>query len=201
MEFDWSEEQLARKKAAADFAATSLDNDGVVARDRQGAFSAENWERCADFGLLGMSVPDDYGGRALDLQTGMLVMEGFGYGCRDNGLAFALNAQLWTVQLPIVEFGTEEQKRKFLPGLCSGSLIGAHALSEPESGSDAFSLRMVATRQDGGYVLNGVKHLISLAPVADLALVFALTDPDAGKWGISAFLVEVDTPGLTSTLR
>jgi hypothetical protein len=128
----------------------------------------------------------------------MLIMEGLGEGCADNGLTFALNAQLWTVQRPIVRFGTEEQKRQFLPGLSQGRLIGAHALTEPEAGSDAFSLTTRAERRGDGYVLNGGKCLVTMAPLADVALVFAVTNPDAGKWGISAFLVERGTPGLSA---
>jgi alkylation response protein AidB-like acyl-CoA dehydrogenase len=126
----------------------------------------------------------------------MLVMEGLGEGCPDNGLAFALNAQLWTVQRPIVRFGSAEQKARYLPGLCNGSLLGAHALTEQAAGSDAFSLTMRAERRGDGYVLDGTKCLVTLAPIADVALVFASTNPSAGKWGVSAFLVDTSTPGV-----
>ena len=170
-----------------------------MARDTQAVFSREDWQRCADFGILGLSVPEEYGGTPVDLPTAMLMMEGFGYGCEDNGLALALNTQLWTVQLPIVRFGTDDQKRRFLPSLCSGQAIGAHALTEPEAGSDAFSLQMLAKRSGSGYVLNGMKRLISLAPVADLALVFATVSPEKGRWGITAFLVETNTAGCTAS--
>jgi alkylation response protein AidB-like acyl-CoA dehydrogenase len=128
----------------------------------------------------------------------MLAMEGLGYACRDNGLAFALNAQIWTVQLPIVQAGTEAQKARFLPGLSSGELIGAHAMSEPESGSDCFALRTRAERRGDGYVLNGRKRYISLGPIADVALVFATANPEVGKWGVTAFVVESTRPGFTA---
>jgi alkylation response protein AidB-like acyl-CoA dehydrogenase len=124
-------------------------------------------------------------------------MEGLGYGSRDNGLIFAMNAQLWSVQMPILTFGSEAQKRKYLPGLCNGDLIGMHGMSEPDSGSDAYSLRTRAERRDGGYVLNGSKMFVTNAPVADLAVIFATVDPAKGMWGITGFLVERGTPGLT----
>jgi alkylation response protein AidB-like acyl-CoA dehydrogenase len=124
-------------------------------------------------------------------------MEGLGYGCRDNGLIFAMNAQMWSVQHPILSFGTEEQKQKYLPGLCSGELIGAHGMSEPDSGSDAYSLRTRAERVEGGYVLNGTKMFVTNAPVADMAVVFATVDPAKGIGGVTAFLVDMGTPGFS----
>ena len=199
MDFDWSGEQKARRQAVIDFARSELDNAGAQQRDRDGVFPREDWDRCARNGLLRLSVPEAYGGEGLDLLTGVLIMEGFGYGCPDTGLGFALNTQLWTVQYPLAEYGSEDQKRRFLPGLADGTLIGAHALSEPESGSDAFALHMTAERVDGGYVLNGVKHLVTLGPIADVALVFASTNPAAGRWGISAFIVERGAEGFTAT--
>jgi hypothetical protein len=144
-------------------------------------------------------VPAEDGGAGIDLLTAMLAMEGLGYGCRDNGLTFGLNAQLWTVQLPIARFGTAAQKQRFLPGLCSGALIGAHAITEAAAGSDAFSLETRAEKRDGGYVLNGTKRLVTFAPVADLALVFATIDPAKGRWGITAFVVERGTEGFSSS--
>jgi hypothetical protein len=127
----------------------------------------------------------------------MLAMEGLGYGCRDNGLIFAINAQMWSVQHPILSFGTQEQKEKYLPGLCSGDLIGGQGMTEPDSGSDAYSLRTRAERSNSGYVLNGTKMMVTNAPVADLVVVYATVDPDQGASGITAFLVEKGTPGFT----
>lgn len=200
VDFAWSEEQLALRSEVVRFAQQEL-NEDVVDRDREGLFSRELWQKCADFGILGLSVPAAYGGRDdVDFQTAMLAMEGMGYGCRDNGLTFALNAQAWTVQLPIVRFGTEEQKQRFLPDLCSGRLIGCHAITEREAGSDAFSLQTVAMKTEGGYLLIGQKRLVTFAPIADVALVFATVDPALGKWGITAFLVEKGTPGFVASL-
>lgn len=196
MDFSWSEEQLAYKKAVIDFARKEL-NEGIIERDLEGGFSRENWKKCADFGIQGLPFPEEYGGAGADIITSMLMMEGLGYGSRDNGLIFGINAQMWSVQMPIFSYGSEEQKKKYLRGLCSGELIGAHGMSEPDSGSDAYSLRTRAVRTDGGYILNGTKMFVTNAPVADLHLVFATVDPAKGMWGITGFIVESGTPGFT----
>jgi alkylation response protein AidB-like acyl-CoA dehydrogenase len=196
MDFSWTGEQISFKKAVIKFAQAEL-NEGLIERDRRGELSRENWRKCAQFGILGLAIPEAYGGSGEDILTSMLVMEGLGYACRDNGLIFAMNAQMWSVQHPILAFGTEEQKQRYLPGLCSGELIGAHGMSEPDSGSDAFSLRTRATRTDDGYVLNGTKMFVTNAPVADLALVFATVDAARGFSGVTAFIVEMDRPGFS----
>ena len=195
MDFSWSKEQLAFKTRVIEFAQSQLES-GDVERDRASEFPRSNWKRCADYGLLALSLPKTYTGREdVDFLTAILAMEGLGYGCKDNGLTFALNAQMWTVQLPVLHLGSEELKTKYLPALSRGDLISSHALSEPEAGSDAFNMSTTATRCEGGYRLNGTKCWVSLGPVADVALVFALSDPDAGKWGVSAFLVETGSEG------
>jgi alkylation response protein AidB-like acyl-CoA dehydrogenase len=196
MDFSWTDEQVATRRAAVDFAKGELDQ-GPTEADRQGAFSRERWNRCARFGIQGLPMPERYGGTSCDLLTTMLVMEGLGYGCRDAGLLFALNAQLWSVQLPLLMFGTEAQQNRYLPGLISGSVIGAHGMTEPDSGSDAYDLRMTATRDDDGYVLTGTKALVTNAPVADVFVLFATVGRDLGLGGITAFLVDRDTPGLS----
>jgi len=194
MDFSWTEEQLKYKNAVIEFAKKEL-NTGLMDRDRQGELSRENWKKCAKMGILGLAIPEEYGGSGTDILTTMLVMEGLGYGCRDNGLIFAMNAQMWSVQHPILAFGTEAQKQKYLPGLCSGDLIGAHGMSEPDSGSDAYSLHARAERIGEGYVLNGTKTFVTNAPIAALALVFATVDPAKGRAGVSAFLLDRGTPG------
>jgi len=196
MDFSWTDEQLAFKSRVMKFARESLDHD-VEARDHASQFSRENWQKCADFGLLGLSVPGTYSdGRDIEFLTAMLAMEGMGYACPDNGLTFALNAQMWTVQLPIVHFGSEQQKKTYLPAMCRGDQIGAHVITEPHSGSDVYSLKTHAQKCEEGYRLNGSKRFISLAPVADIALVFATIDPQLGKWGITAFLVDCASKGV-----
>jgi alkylation response protein AidB-like acyl-CoA dehydrogenase len=194
MDFSWSEEQLAYKKAVIKFAQKEL-NDGIIDRDRNGEISLENWRKCAKFGIQGLPIQEEFGGSDADVLTVMLAMEGLGYGCRDNGLIFGINAQMWSVELPILTFGTEEQKMKYLPGLCSGELIGAHGMTEPDSGSDAYSLRTRADKVDGGYLINGTKMFVTNAPIADIAVVFATVDPSKGMSGITGFIIEKDMPG------
>lgn len=196
MDFSWSEEQLSYRKAVVDFARKELNQD-TIAEDHSASFSREKWLKCARFGIQGLPFPETYGGSEADILTTVLAMEGLGYGCRDNGLIFAINAQMWSVQMPIFSFGTEDQKRKYLPGLCRGELIGAHGMTEPDSGSDAYSLRTTAQRCEGGYVLNGSKMFVSNAPVSDLAVVFATVDPARKMWGVTGFIVETGTPGYT----
>jgi alkylation response protein AidB-like acyl-CoA dehydrogenase len=195
MDFSWTQEQLKFKNAVIEFAQKEL-NQGLIERDRQGELARENWNKCAQMGILGLAVPEEYGGSGADILTTMFVMEGLGYACQDNGLIFAMNAQMWSVQHPILTFGSDAQKQKYLPDLCSGELIGAHAMSEPDSGSDAYSLRTRAKRVDDGYVLNGTKMFVTNAPVADVHLVFATVDPAKGIGGVTAFLVDKGTVGL-----
>jgi alkylation response protein AidB-like acyl-CoA dehydrogenase len=194
MDFTWTEEQLEFKKTIIEFAQKEL-NDDLLERDKSSSFSRENWLKCAQIGIQGLAIPEEYGGAGADLLTATLVMEGLGYGCRDGGLTFALKSQMWSVQPTILDFGSEAQKQRYLPGLCRGELIGSYGMTEPDSGSDAFSLRTTATKRDGGYVLNGTKTLVTFAPLADLAIVFAIVDPELGKWGVSTFVVDKDTPG------
>jgi alkylation response protein AidB-like acyl-CoA dehydrogenase len=196
MDFSWSETQLARKEAARRFAQAEL-NDDLLQRDAQGIFSHAHWQKCAQFGILGLPFPTVYGGAESDLLTTVLIMEGLGAGCRDNGLLFALNAQMWSVQHPLLSAGTPAQKERYLPGLISGALLGAHGMTEPEAGSDAYSLRTRAEKCPGGYRLHGTKTLITNAPVADVAVIFATTNPTRGMWGLTAFLVDKGTPGFT----
>jgi alkylation response protein AidB-like acyl-CoA dehydrogenase len=191
-----SDEERNGFAAAADFARAELDDPELAARERAGAFWTEGYRRCGRFGLTALPMPREYGGRGASIPVTVASLEGAGFGCADTGLIFALGASLWTVTLPILEFGTEAQKRRWLPGLCDGSIVGANAASEPEAGSDIFSLQTSARRDGDGWLLNGRKVWITAAPVAGLFLIFATTDPARGPLGITAFLVPRDTPGL-----
>jgi alkylation response protein AidB-like acyl-CoA dehydrogenase len=122
-------------------------------------------------------------------------MEGLGYGCAETALIFAINASTWTNTIPILRYGTEEQKRRWLPQLCDGSLVGANGASEPEAGSDIFSMRASAVRKNDRWVLNGRKTWITSGPMADLYVCYAVTDPSAGLMGITAFIVPREAPG------
>lgn len=196
MDFAFTEEQLAYKESVVKFARTELNAD-LTTLDKNGEFNWAAFRKCGEFGIQGLCVPEAYGGSDADPLTVVLAMEALGYACKDNGLLFSINAQMWSVQSPLVEFGTEEQKQKYLPAFCRGETVAAHAMSEPESGSDAFSLRTTATKRDGRYVLNGTKMFITNAAIADSVLVFATLDREMGINGVSAFIVDKGTPGMT----
>lgn len=191
----FSEQQQKLHEAAIAFARASLSGD-MIERDRDAHFDRDAWRRCAEFGVLGMPVPQEYGGLGLGLSELLAVMEGLGRGTRDQGLLFSLNAHLWTNSIPILLYGSEEQKRKYLPPLNDGTLVGANAASEPDAGSDIFSMRTRATRDGGDYVLNGTKTFVTNAPVADLFVAYATLNPALGVMGITAFIIESNTPGL-----
>jgi alkylation response protein AidB-like acyl-CoA dehydrogenase len=198
LDFSLSAEQEELKAAAVDFARRELDQD-LAKREEAGEFSPQAWRACAKFGIQGLPIPAELGGAGADILTTVLVMEALGYGCHDNGLIFSLNAQMWSLEMPLVKFGTAAQHQAYVPGLISGELIGVHAMTEPDSGSDAFSMRTRVERKDDGYVLNGTKLYITNAPVADVVLVFAAHPGKSKMAGISAFLVEKGTPGFTVT--
>jgi L-prolyl-PCP dehydrogenase len=195
--FSWSEEQLELVQAFEGFAASELGKD-LEERDKSSTFSMEEWKKCADFGVLGLCVPEEYGGAGQDPLTAVLALEALGYGCADTGLVFALNAQMWAVQTPLLRFGSDEQKERYLPALVGGDLIGAHAMTEPGTGSDAFALTTSAVKSDAGdYFLSGQKTFVSNGPVADLFLVFATLGRQRGFFGITAFLVDRADEGAT----
>ena len=198
--FTLPQEYLDFKEEVIEFAKRELQDD-VITRDAESTFWREGWQKCADFGIQGLAAPAAYGGRRpeVDVFRSVVAMEGLGYACPDTGLVLALNAQMWAVQSTIGLFGTEAQKAKYLPALVRGEIMGCHALTEAESGSDVFTMSTTAERVDGGYVLNGGKRLVTLAPVADVAVTFASTAPERGKWGITAFLVDRDSEGYTAS--
>jgi alkylation response protein AidB-like acyl-CoA dehydrogenase len=196
MDLSFTPEQLALRNEVVKFARRELNHD-MAERDREQRFSREGWDKCAAMGIQGLPFPREYGGSAADIVTTMIGMEGLGYGCRDSGLIFAINAQMWAVQMPIWNFGTEAQKRKYLPRLCSGEWIGAHGMSEPGSGSDSSALATTATRRGDRWVLNGTKTFVTNAPIADVFVVFATTDRAKGFMGVTGFVVDQGTPGLT----
>ena len=195
MDFSWSDQQRELLDAAGRFAKEQLDYD-MIENDRNAVFNHEAWKKCAGFGIHGLLVSEEYGGLGQDPITTVAVLERLGYACRDNGLIFSINAHMWTAIIPLVYNGTEAQKKKFLPGLCDGSIIGGNAMSEPNSGSDAFNLGTTAVKKGNKYILNGSKIFVTNGPIADVLLVFAATDKAKGASGLSAFLVEKDSPGL-----
>jgi alkylation response protein AidB-like acyl-CoA dehydrogenase len=165
--------------------------------DPHGFFEPDDWRRCAEVGLTGLIVDEEHGGQGADALTAVLALEALGYACGDNGLAFSLGAQLWSVAAPLQRFGTAEQHRRYLPGICRGEVVGAHGMSEPESGSDAFALSTRVQADGDGWVLDGRKTFVTNAPIADVFVLFGTTDPAKGWAGLCAFVVDRDTPGLT----
>jgi alkylation response protein AidB-like acyl-CoA dehydrogenase len=159
-------------------------------------FSDADWKACASFGLLGLCLPTAYGGMGLDLLTTARTIEGFGAGTEDMGLAFSACAHLFACAAPIATHGTEELRGRMLPRLASGEWVGANAITESEAGSDVFALRARAERDGDSYRLNGSKIYVTNGPVADVAVVYAATNPGAGMLSISAFAVELDLPGV-----
>lgn len=195
MDFDWSEDQRELRRGAVEFASRRL-VEGVRERDRDERFDRDLWDACAEFGLQGLMVPAEWGGSGRDPLSAVAVLEGIGYGGRDNGLAFSVAAHVASCEGPIAAFGSDEQKREWLPSLAAGSAVGATAVTEPDSGSDALGLTTRAEERDGGWVLEGTKTFVTNAPLADLFVIYARTG-GGGFGGISCFLVPRDTGGLT----
>ena len=197
MDFSWSDETLDLRADLLRFAARELDHD-VEENDPTLGFSRANWDRCADYGVLGWMLPKKYGGSELDIMTAVYLLETLGYACPDTGLTFALSSQMLSIQPVIEKFGSDELKTATLPRLVAGA-CGAFAISEEDSGSDTYAMHATATPKGTGYVLNGKKRFITLAPVADIAVIFANANPARGQWGVSAFVVERGQPGFTTS--
>jgi alkylation response protein AidB-like acyl-CoA dehydrogenase len=201
MEFALNDEQQMLRDSIVRFAKEQL-NDGVTERDRNQSFSRELWTACAEMGIAGLPVPAEYGGTGLDEISCAVALDALGYGCRDGGLVFSLCAHLLSCVVPIWKYGSEEQKRKYLPKLCDGTWIGVHAMTEPDSGSDAFALRTHAEPDGRGFRINGTKTFISNGPIADVVIVFALTDAKKGyHGGVTAFISEAGTQGFHASQK
>lgn len=200
MDFSWPTEYQEYRAQVEDFIRTEV-NPTLAGLDESQSFPRAAWKACARFGIQSLPVPANLGGplETVDFSRALLAMQGFGYACTDNGLPFAMNAQMWTVQTPILHFGSPEQHDKYLRPMMRGELIGAHALTERQAGSDVMNMQLKATKVDGGYLLNGEKWLITLGPICDVALVVANTRPELGKWGISALLVEKGMKGFVQS--
>jgi alkylation response protein AidB-like acyl-CoA dehydrogenase len=196
MDFALSEEQRILRDSLIRFAREAT-NGHLHERDREATFSRELWRQCAGMGLQGLPVPEDEGGAGLDALSCAIALEAFGYGCRDGGLVFSLCAHLLACVVPVWRHANAGQKRRYLRGLCDGTLVGAHAITEPGSGSDTFAMRTRAERDGDRWRINGSKTFISNAPVADVMIVFAVTDASKGQYGgLTAFLVDATTAGL-----
>jgi alkylation response protein AidB-like acyl-CoA dehydrogenase len=156
------------------------------------------WQVVREMGVLSLPIKSEYGGLEQDILTTLYVLESFGRHCHDSGFSFAVSSHIVSTSIPIQKFGNETQKYKYLPDLCSGKKIGAHAISEVESGSDAWNMKTHARKADNGYILNGNKTFVSNGPVADTFIVYARTSDTAGTLGgFTAFILDSDTAGFS----
>ena len=195
MDFDLSDEQLLVRDTAREFADREV-RERARENDRNHHFDTELVAKIADQGYLGAIVPREYGGADLDYVTYAIVVEEIGR--HDSAMRTVISVQTSLVCSSILRWGSEEQKQRYLPKLCSGEGLGCFGLTEPDTGSDAADQKTRARKTDSGWVLNGTKMWISLGNHAKLALIFAQTDPDLKHRGIACFLVETDTPGFSA---
>jgi alkylation response protein AidB-like acyl-CoA dehydrogenase len=195
MDLALSDEQRLIQETARDF----TDNE-IIPRardsDRAEKFDSELARRLGEMGYLGAPVAEEYGGRGLDYVTYGLIVEEVGRG--DSAMRTVVSVQTSLVCSSIEKFGTEEQKQRWLPKLCSGEAFGCFGLTEPDAGSDPSSMRTRAEKIDSGWRIDGQKMWISLGNVSDVVMVFAQTNPDERHRGIAAFLVPTDTEGFSS---
>jgi len=190
--FQLTEEQLAVRDAARDFAQSEL-WAGVIERDEHQKFPAEQIKKMGELGFMGMMVSPEYGGSGLDTVSYVLAMEEISKVDASCSVIMSVNNSLvcWGLE----KYGTEEQKQKYLPRLCSGEIIGAFALSEPEAGSDATSQQTTAEDKGDYYLLNGTKNWITNGTTASVYLVIAQTNPELKHRGINVLIVDKDMPG------
>lgn len=193
MDFSWSPEEEELYRRARDFSSKPRSS----AATPRGDFPRALWSEWGEFGFLGLCVPEVSSGMGLSATATARTVEAFGYGCADTGLVFSALAHLFACAMPIAEHGSAEQRSTLLPRLVRGEAIGANAITEADAGSDVFALKTSARREGEHYVLTGEKSYVTNAPVADVFLVYAQTRPEYGYLGLSAFLVERGTKGLT----
>jgi alkylation response protein AidB-like acyl-CoA dehydrogenase len=195
MNFDIDDDQIHLQKKIIDFAKKEL-NEKIIEDDTNAKFPQAKWGKCSRMGLIGLCVPEEYGGQGLNLLTAITILESLAYGCRDNGLVHSLiTDNLCAMQ--IARFGTEDQKAQYLPPICQGVTICAQAITEPDAGSDIGAIRTTAEKKNNCFVINGTKMFISNGPIADLILLFAVTDSAKKNFGrISCFLVKAENSGV-----
>ena len=189
---EWNEEQIQLKRAMIDLSRKINANI-----PEENGFPMGKWNMLCEMGIPALPVEEKYGGLEKDILTTMYLLEAMGYSCDDAGLNFSMASHIVSTEIPIQEFGSEEQKEKYLPKLSRGEFVGAHAITEPGSGSDAFNMKTVAEKKGSKFILNGSKTFISNGPIADVIVVYALTDKTQGALkGVTAFIVDAHTPGL-----
>jgi len=198
MNFEETDEQKQIRKEVIAFCRAEL-NEGIDERDHRGEFPRDLFEKIGqELKLQGAAVDPAMGGRGLDPLTTIVALEAFGYACEDSGLIFAVCAHLLATTMPFSRFATDEQKQKYLPGLCDGSQVGINGMTEPGAGSDIGGLETSAVRDGDDYIINGTKTLVTNGPAGDVGTVFAVTDPEAGLQSrMTPFIVSLDSEGVT----
>src|SRR5215831_4682518 len=192
MELELTSAQRAARDTARRFAVEKLERIGVEA-DRTHRYPKEGIDELARLGMLGTFVPEKYGGAGLDQAAYALVIEELAVACAATAVIVSAHSSL--ASWPILGLGTDAQKKHFLPRMASGEWLGCFALTEPQAGSDAAGQKTRAVREGDSYVINGTKNFITNSPQSKVAIIFAMTQPEKGNHGISAFAVETDTPG------
>lgn len=195
MDFTLTAEQLEIEQSVLNLCRAKL-NDRIFQDDETETFPSDKWKTCAAFGLPGLPVPKEHGGLGFTMLTTALAIRSLGYGCRDEGFVFSLCAHILTCIVPLCTFGTEELKRKYLPGLCDGRFIGGNGMTEADAGSDTSAIATRANREGNDYILNGAKLFVTNGPVAELLVIYARHPHGMKSLDISAFLVETGTPGI-----
>lgn len=190
----YNEEQILIRDTARQFAQERLAPNAPI-WDRESRLPREIITEMGELGFLGMLMPEDYGGSHTDYLAYVMAMEEIAAG--DGACSTIMSVHNSVACMPIYRFGTEQQKRHFLPPMAQGKWLGAFALTEPQAGSDASSLKVRAVRDGDHYVLSGTKQFVTSGQSANILITFAMTDPAAGKKGITAFIVPTDTPGYT----
>ena len=193
MDLDLTPEQKLLRDTARDFATKEV-LPAAAAIDREHRFPKELVAKMGQLGLMGVAVPEAWGGAGMDTVSYALALEEISRACASTGVIMSVLNSL--VCDPILHYGSDAQKKRWLPALTGGQALGCFALSEPEAGSDASAQRTTAVRDGEGYVINGTKNFITNGPVADVVVLFATTEPAQKARGISAFLIPTDTPGL-----
>lgn len=189
----WTDEQKSLRKSLNQYFEAL--NEGHLEDDKAERFNRDKWELIRSSDVLRIPFDPEYGGLGHDVMTLVYVLEHLGYGCRDAGLLFAAATQIVSAAVPLQKFGSDELKDRFLGKLIDGEIISAHAISEPNAGSDAMAMITTATEDGDDYVLDGKKIWITNGPMADVVTVYAKAGGDAAATGITAFLVPTDTPG------
>ncbi|MGE3522501.1 MAG: acyl-CoA dehydrogenase [Candidatus Dadabacteria bacterium] len=188
-----TEEQDLIKMTAKDFAAREV-RPKAAENDREGKFPKRLVDKMGELGFMGMMVPEEYGGSGLDCVSYVIALEELCAACASTGIIMSVNNSL--VCAPILAFGSEKQKQEYLPDLASGKKLGCFSLSEPDAGSDPASMRTIALRKSDSYVINGAKAWVTNGAEADVMVLIAATDPSKGHHGISAFIIDMDNPGV-----